>query len=76
MNSYGDELPYVRALASSVRELWETEGEADRLLMSFHGLPERYFLSGDPYHCHCHKTGRLLAEELGLKEDRYRVTFR
>jgi len=45
------------------------------LVMSFHGLPERSLLLGDPYHCECHKTGRLLAEALGLKADEYRITF-
>jgi len=43
--------------------------------MSFHGVPRRYLLNGDPYHCLCQKTGRLLAERLGLGADEYRVTF-
>ena len=43
--------------------------------MSFHGVPERTLQLGDPYHCECHKTARLLAERLGLAKDRYKVTF-
>jgi ferrochelatase len=43
--------------------------------MSFHGVPEEYFHKGDPYHCECHKTGRLLAERLGLKEGEWQISF-
>ena len=50
-------------------------GQADQLVMSFHGVPERTLQLGDPYHCECHKTARLLAERLGLAKDRYQVTF-
>jgi ferrochelatase len=45
------------------------------LVMSFHGVPERTLHLGDPYHCNCLKTARLLAEALGLSQDQYRVTF-
>jgi ferrochelatase len=51
------------------------EGAKEILLFSFHGIPQRYFEAGDPYFCECHKTGRLVAEKLGLQEDQYRVTF-
>jgi ferrochelatase len=43
--------------------------------MSFHGIPREYFLKGDPYHCECHKTARLLAESLGLRTDQWQLTF-
>ncbi len=43
--------------------------------MSFHGIPQRSLLLGDPYHCECHKTARLLANRLGLAQDDYLVTF-
>lgn len=72
---FHDYPPYIAALAASVREHWATRGEPDRLIMSFHGLPRFSLDRGDPYHCECQKTGRLLAEALGLDEDRYRVTF-
>ncbi len=75
VNQYADDAGYIDALAASVREVWERDGEAERLLLSFHGLPERYHRDGDPYPCVCRKTGRLLAERLGLSEDRCFVTF-
>ena len=75
VQGYYDEPAYIRALAATVRELWAEDGEPELLITSYHGIPKRYFLNGDPYHCHCHKTTRLLAEELSLPEDRYQVTF-
>lgn len=66
---------YVSALATSVREHWERNGRAEKLVMSFHGVPHFHLTKGDPYHCECHKTGRLIAEELGLTRDQYLVTF-
>jgi ferrochelatase len=75
IESYHDEPGYVRALGDSVRELWRRDGEPDLLLMSFHGMPQRYFDSGDPYFCYCQKSARLLAEELGLAPERWMVSF-
>jgi len=75
INTYHDRPGYVRALAASIREVWQEGGEPEKLLFSFHGIPQRYFDSGDPYHCFCHKTARLVAAELGLGEDRYIVAF-
>jgi protoporphyrin/coproporphyrin ferrochelatase len=72
---YHDEPGYVAAVAASIREAWDAGGEPDQLLFSFHGIPRRYFLAGDPYHCQCHKTARLVAERLGLADDRWRVAF-
>ena len=51
----------IRALADSVRRHWATRGQGDKLVMSFHGMPERTLRLGDPYHCHCQKTARLLS---------------
>ena len=73
--SYHDEPAYVRALATSIRERWDAEGVPDRLLLSFHGIPLRYFREGDPYYCHCQKTGRLLREALDWPEEKTLVTF-
>ncbi len=75
LQGYHDEPAYIRALAGTVRERWSEEGEPDLLVTSYHGIPRRYFLSGDPYHCQCHKTSRLLAEELDLPAERHRLTF-
>lgn len=73
--SYHDHPAYIRALADSVREHWTEHGRADRLLISYHGEPESYLHRGDPYHCQCHKTSRLLAEALDLPEEAYQTTF-
>ena len=72
---YHDHDGYIRALQKSVLAHWEMAGRPDKLLMSFHGVPKRTLTLGDPYHCECHKTARLLAEALGLTADQYLVTF-
>ncbi len=72
---FHDDPGYIEALARSVREHWERHGRGERLLMSFHGLPRFSLDRGDPYHCECHKTGRLLGEALSLAADEYVVTF-
>ena len=72
---FHDRPKYIKALAASVREAWAEKGQPQKLVMSFHGIPKRYFLNGDPYFCECQKTGRLLAEELGLTQDEYIITF-
>jgi protoporphyrin/coproporphyrin ferrochelatase len=75
INGYHDEPAYIRALAASIRDAWAEAGQAEKLLFSFHGIPQRYFLAGDPYFCHCHKLARLTAEELALPTDRWQVSF-
>jgi ferrochelatase len=72
---FHDHPGYIAALAQSVREHWAAHGEPDQLVMSFHGVPRHTLDRGDPYHCECQKSGRLLAEALGLDAARYRVTF-
>ncbi len=72
---YHDDPGYVAALASSVRRAWSEHGRGDRLLFSFHGLPRRYLLEGDPYHCQCLKTARLVAEALQLPAQAWAVAF-
>ncbi|NIV75670.1 MAG: ferrochelatase [Gammaproteobacteria bacterium] len=72
---YHDHPGYVAALAASIREAWEAEGIPERLLFSFHGIPQRYFRAGDPYFCHCQKTARLVAERLDLPPARWTVAF-
>lgn len=74
INSYHDHPLYIDALATQVKNHWQQHGRSF-LLMSFHGIPQRYLHNGDPYHCMCLKAGRLLAEKLQLKEDDYRVSF-
>lgn len=75
VNQYPDHPAYIQALAAKVRSHWELNGRSEHLLMSFHGVPERTLHLGDPYHCQCHKTGRLLAEALGLAPEDWTLTF-
>lgn len=75
INCYHDDPGYLQALSLSIQRHWQTHGQPQRLVMSFHGVPERTLQLGDPYHCECHKTARLLAERLGLTAQQYQVTF-
>ncbi len=75
INGYHDNPGYIRSLAASIREAWAEGGPGEKLLFSFHGIPQRYFEAGDPYFCQCHKLARLAAEELGLPRDRWEVSF-
>ena len=76
---FHDDPGYIDALKPSVLSHWKAHGRAQddggKLVMSFHGVPKRTLLLGDPYHCECQKTGRLLAEALGLGKDDYLITF-
>jgi len=77
---YHDNPAYIAALREQVLNSWDKDGypdfaKGDRFVMSFHGLPKRNLMKGDPYHCECLKTGRLLGEALGLQPDQYMVTF-
>lgn len=75
INRYHDDPGYIEALAQRIESHWEAHGRGEQLLMSFHGVPERTLHLGDPYHCECYVTARLLAQRLGLSKDQYRVTF-
>jgi ferrochelatase len=75
VNRYHDHPAYIAALAASIRRRWDTLGRPDRLLMSFHGVPERTLHLGDPYHCECQKTARLLAQTLGLQAQEWGLSF-
>lgn len=66
---------YIKSLANSINDYWMKNGRPEKLLMSFHGLPEYTLKKGDPYHSECHKTGQLLAHELGLKTEQYIISF-
>ncbi len=72
---YHDFPPYIEALARSVREVWDRDGEAGRLLFSFHGVPQRWIRAGDPYLEQCRTTARLVAQRLGLEEERWALAF-
>ena len=75
VNHYHDDPGYIEALARSVSEHWQTHGRPDQLVLSFHGVPKRTLLLGDPYHCECQKTARLLGQRLGLGAGQLMVTF-
>ncbi|HTV50166.1 MAG TPA: ferrochelatase [Steroidobacteraceae bacterium] len=75
VTEYHDHPGYIEALRLTVEQHWQTHGRTRHLLMSFHGIPERYFHQGDPYFCKCQKTARLLADELLLREDEWSVSF-
>jgi len=75
VSHYHDKPEYIKTLANSIRETWKTEGQAEKLLFSFHGLPKSYLAAGDPYFCECQKTARLLAEELELDQEQWLITF-
>jgi len=72
---YHDDPGYIDALRGSVTEHWEQRGRTGHLLMSFHGIPERYVRNGDPYLRQCQATARLLADELLLREGEWSVSF-
>jgi protoporphyrin/coproporphyrin ferrochelatase len=75
ITAWHDHPGYIKALAARISEYWKKHGRPDKLLMSFHGVPKYTLMNGDPYHCLCHKTGRLLARELGLTDTQWILTF-
>jgi ferrochelatase len=72
---YHDNPDYIKAVAAKIQAHWDEHGRADKLIFSYHGIPKRYLLNGDPYHCECHKTSRLIAEALGLNEKQHFTSF-
>ncbi|MCD1634124.1 ferrochelatase [Martelella mediterranea] len=73
---YHDDPVYIDALANSVENHLATlDWEPELIITSFHGIPQSYFKKGDPYHCQCQKTARLLRERLGLSKERLMITF-
>jgi ferrochelatase len=75
ITDYHAEPGYIDALAASIRDHWAARGRGGHLVMSFHGLPRRYLEAGDPYHCYCHHTARLVAGALGLRDGEWSVSF-
>jgi ferrochelatase len=74
VNQYFDDDGYIAAIADSIVPHWQTH-ERSHLLFSFHSIPKRYFVAGDPYHCQCHATARRVAERLGLTEGQWSLAF-
>ena len=75
INDYHNDPAHIEALAISIEQWWQSHGRGDKLLLSFHGIPERYLHAGDPYFCQCHATARLLRERLGLSEAEMIMSF-
>ncbi len=75
ISHYHDRPGYIEAVADSIRRYWDKHGRADKLIMSYHGIPKRYLMNGDPYHCECLKTSRLVAQALELGPTEYMTTF-
>ncbi|MEJ7930971.1 ferrochelatase [Ramlibacter sp. AN1015] len=75
VNRYHDHPGYIDALARGIERHWRDHGRGEHLVLSFHGVPARTLALGDPYHCECHKTGRLLAARLGLDAASCTISF-
>jgi len=75
INHYHDAPGYIAAQAQNIREYWDQRGRGEKLLFSFHGLPKDILTKGDPYHCQCLKSARLIAESLELTDDAWTVSF-
>jgi len=75
VKQYHDHPGYIAALAQNIRDYWNQNGQPDKLIISFHGIPRKNLEKGDPYFCFCQKTGRLLAEALNLDENQYQTCF-
>lgn len=75
VNDYHDEPAYIEALARSVQAHWKANGRGERLLLSFHGIPERYVRNGDPYRAQCGTTAQMLRERLGLDPAAFVLCF-
>lgn len=75
VNHYGSEPEYIDACVSQIKSYWKNNNRGQKLLFSFHGLPMRNLLEGDPYHCECHQTARLITEKLKLKDEEWELAF-
>ncbi len=75
INDYHDDPGHIDALAASIRAWWASHGRGERLLLSFHGIPERYAKLGDPYPSQCRQTADLLRERLQLSEQDMLLSF-
>ena len=75
INGYHKSEGYLDALCSTIKRHIDEHGQPDKLVFSYHGTPERYLKNGDPYHCFCHQTTRLVREKMGFDENQVMTTF-
>jgi len=75
ISNYHAHPQYIEALCNSIKEYWKTNSKPKKLIFSYHGVPKKYLDKGDPYHCFCHRTTRLVKEKMGLDEELCLTTF-
>lgn len=75
LSNYHNHPLYITAIAKSIQDHWDKHGQPEKLIFSYHGVPLKYLQDGDPYHCQCLATTRLIIEKLGLSEEQYMTTF-
>ena len=75
VNQYFEEKNYIITLSNSIKKYWEKNRKSQKLIFSYHGIPKKYHLNGDPYHCFCLKTTRLVKEYLRLSDEEVLTTF-
>ena len=75
INQYFEEENYIKALADSIQQFWSKKGQPQKIIFSYHGIPKKYHTKGDPYHCFCLKTTRLVKEYMKLDDDKVFTTF-
>lgn len=75
VGSYSDHPDYVNALTNSIQEYWQKFGKPDKLVFSYHGLPQRYVRRGDPYFHECLQTTRAVVQKLNLKKSEWKMVF-
>ena len=75
ISGYHDNDNYIDSISKSIEHSFSKNGKPDKLIFSYHGMPERYLHEGDPYFCFCHKTTRLVAEKLSLDKNDYEMAF-
>ena len=75
VNNYGTDAAYIDACVVQIQNYWQQHRRSRKLIFSFHGLPKRNLVQGDPYHCECHQTARLIAGKLNLKDEEWQLTF-
>lgn len=75
INDYHGDENWLKAVSDSIRQYQRDKGKPDKLLFSFHGIPKRYLLAGDPYYCQCQASARRIAERLGLADEDWTISF-
>ena len=75
VNSYGADEGYINACVQQIQNSWQQQKRNQKLIFSFHGLPKRNLMQGDPYHCECQQTARLIADKLNLNDQEWLLTF-